>query len=134
MADTPSKPKTKKRLVKDPETFRQRAIKATESSSATPRKHRIKAFFGTILGPVFRPVGRALKFIFNRQPFRFIGKIIFPAYFRNSWQELRLVTWPSWKQSRQLTFAVIIFAVVFGGMVAALDYGLDKAFRHILLK
>jgi preprotein translocase SecE subunit len=49
-------------------------------------------------------------------------------------QELRLVTWPNWKQSRQLTFAVLVFAVIFGAAIAVVDYGLDKVFRNILLK
>lgn len=69
-----------------------------------------------------------------RTPFRWLGKILVPTYFRQSWRELKLVTWPSWKQSWQLTYAVLIFAVVFGAIIAAVDYGLDKVFRNILLK
>jgi preprotein translocase SecE subunit len=65
---------------------------------------------------------------------RLLGKVLFPAYLRNSWQELRLVTWPNWKQSRQLTSAVLIFAIIFGAVIALVDYGLDKVFRSILLK
>jgi preprotein translocase SecE subunit len=47
--------------------------------------------------------------------------------------ELRQVTWPDRKQSRQLTLAVVMFATVFGIVVAILDYGLDKAFKKVFL-
>jgi len=47
---------------------------------------------------------------------------------------LRQVTWPNRKESRQLTLAVILFAVIFGAMVTVLDYGLDKVFKQVLLK
>jgi preprotein translocase SecE subunit len=124
MADNkPAKAKTK-RLVKDPETFRERALKASEDSGKPARSAGIKQAGGKIASPV--------AFLFK--PLRAIGRVIFPAYFRNSWQELRLVTWPTWKQSRQLTFAVLVFAVIFGAIIALVDYGLDKVFRNILLK
>lgn len=65
---------------------------------------------------------------------RIIGLILLPKYFRNSWKELKQVSWPNFKLSRQLTFAVIIFAVFFGISIAGLDYGLTKIFKIILLK
>jgi preprotein translocase SecE subunit len=134
------KPKAKRR-VKNPETFRERALKASETGVQPKRVTRVKGKFGQFIAWFFRPVWLALKWMFDHPPLRWlarparlVGKVIFPAYFRNSWQELRQVTWPSWKQSRQLTFAVLIFAVIFGGAVALVDYGLDKAFQHLLLK
>lgn len=134
MADKPAK-KTKRR-VKNPETFRERALKASEASP-TKRQGIVKR----VLSPVFKPLAKAVRSFFGqkafkpfRRPFKLIGKIIFPVYLRRSWQELRLVTWPSWRESRRLTFAVLIFAVVFGAAVAGVDYGLDKIFKNILLK
>lgn len=139
MADDKS-PK-KKRLVKNPETFRERAVKATEYGEKPGLLNR---FFGSIFRAikfVLRPFVRAFKWFFGLRimkpfvaVFRFIGRIIFPKYFRESWRELKLVTWPNWKQSRQLTFAVLVFALVFGVVIAIVDYGLDKLFRNILLK
>ncbi|MDB5164126.1 MAG: Protein translocase subunit SecE [Candidatus Saccharibacteria bacterium] len=70
-------------------------------------------------------------------PFKFIGKIgrfIIPPYFRNSWKELKEVTWPSRKETRQLTLAVFVFAIIFGALITITDYGLDKVFRKVLLK
>lgn len=132
MAEKPAKPK--KRIVKNPETFRERVIKASEegekSKKSAKPKHLLSGIFKSfskVLKKIFGPIFR-LKFI------RRIGKIIFPEYFRSSWRELKLVKWPSWKQSRQLTFAVIVFAFIFGVTIAIVDYGLDKLFRDILLK
>jgi len=133
MADKPAK-SNKKRIVKNPETFRERAVKAAEEGDkpkkgATPKR---------VFGKVFRGIGRGLRAvfgpIFRLKPFKLLGKILFPEYFRSSWRELKLVQWPNWKQSRQLTFAVIVFAFIFGITVAVVDYGLDKLFRDILLK
>lgn len=131
MADSP---KTKKRLVKNPETFREKAIKANEASDKPKRSLQIKQAGGRVTSPLFGPLGRGLRFIFNRKPFVIIGKILFPVYFRNSLRELRLVQWPKPRQARDLTFAVLAFAIVFGGAVALVDYGLDKIFKGILLK
>jgi preprotein translocase subunit SecE len=69
---------------------------------------------------------------------RFIGRILYKifliGYFKNSWKELRQVTWPGRKETWKLTFAVFMFAIVFGTIIALVDYGLDKVFRHLILK
>ena len=132
MADKP--PAKPKRLVKNPETFRERALKATEASDKPNQVTRLKGVGSQVTSPVFKPIGNTLGRIFAFKPLALVGKIIFPVYFRQSWRELRLVTWPNWKESRQLTYAVLVFAVVFGAAIAVVDYGLDKVFRGILLK
>lgn len=135
-----SKPK-KRRLVKNPETFRERAIKASESEDSPAKSARLKTAARKISAPIAKPAGLAIRRVPRVKPtslpgklIRLIGHILFPVYFRNSWKELKQVTWPSWKQSRQLTFAVIVFAVVFGAAIAVVDFGLDKLFRNVLLK
>ncbi len=132
MADQSSK-KTK-RLVKNPETFRERAIKASETSDQPSQAAKLRQASTRATSPVFKPVQAFLTKLNTFKPFRLIGRIIFPSYFRQSWQELRLVTWPNWTESRRLTSAVLIFAIIFGGVIAGVDYGLDKLFRNILLK
>jgi preprotein translocase SecE subunit len=143
MADEPAK-KTK-RLVRNPETFRERAIKAAEAEDKPKRLSKTRGRVGRVIAAIFRPIGKLFKAIWNfapirflrkllRRPFRIIGKILLVPYIRSSWKELRLVTWPDWQQSRQLTFAVLIFALIFGASIALVDYGLDKVFRHILIK
>ncbi len=139
MADT--QPPKKKRLVKNPETFRERALKAGEEGDKPKRTAKLRSFGGTIARPITRPVAAGARRAVSIKPLRpvrkgftLFGKIILPVYFRQSWHELRQVTWPTWKQSRQLTFAVLIFATAFGVVIAIVDFGLDKLFRDILLK
>jgi preprotein translocase SecE subunit len=85
--------------------------------------------------------GNAYKYcrLFNwartpEKPVRFIGRILGLGYLRGSWQELKQVTWPTKRDGRRLTTAVIIFSVIFGAMIALVDFGLDKLFKQILLK
>lgn len=58
---------------------------------------------------------------------------LWPKFFGEAWAEIRQVTWPNRKQTIRLTFAVFIFALIFGIMVALLDYGLDKLFREVIV-
>lgn len=125
----PTSETPKKRRVRNPETFRERALKAADNPERPNRARRV----GALGGRVTSPTGRFLNKVFNRQPFKFLAKILFLPYLRNSWRELRLVTWPSWRESRGLTFAVLAFAVVFGAVIAGVDWGLDKAFKAILI-
>ncbi|HYH36410.1 MAG TPA: preprotein translocase subunit SecE [Candidatus Saccharimonadales bacterium] len=134
MAD---KQPAKKRQVKNPETFRERAIKASEGVDRPRRTEKVKSAGGKLVKPIGAPFKKAagskpVKPL--RKPAHVLGKIIVPTYVRNSWQELRKVTWPTWEESRRLTVAVLIFAIIFGALIAAVDYGLDKLFRNILLK
>lgn len=132
MANTP-KP-NKKRIVKNPETFRERAIKAADEEYKPSKKSRVGSFFRILIKPFSIIFSKLSKILGKFKIFRLIGRILYPKYIRNSWKELKLVEWPNWKQSRQLTFAVLVFAVIFGVLIAILDYGLDKLFRNILLK
>jgi preprotein translocase SecE subunit len=122
--------KSKRRQIKKAETVREKAVKATEDSQQPRRLHTTKRRASA----PFRAVGRGGKKLGKFKPFRILGFIIVPPYFRNSWKELRQVSWPSFRVALRLTFAVIIFAVVFGGLVALLDFGLDKLFKQVLLK
>jgi preprotein translocase SecE subunit len=133
--------KKRKRIVKNPESFRERALKASETSDKPKARTRAKKGIGRILAKIFGPIGRLLKSIFKHQPFKFIGKVLaivgrvlLPKYIRDSWKELKLVTWPNLRTSRQLTTAVLIFAIIFGVAIASIDWVLDKVFREILLK
>lgn len=139
MADEQFKPS--RRRVKNPETFRERALKATEASDKTGRTARVKQVGGQLTRPVTQPAGQAIRRTLAFKPLaplirvlRLVGKVVFPVYLRRSWHELRLVQWPNWRESRRLTSAVLIFAVIFGAVIAVVDYGLDKVFRDVLLK
>ena len=114
-----------RRLRESTETVRDR----TTASSDAPRtvknskvRSGLRRFWSLKVWTPFRVVGR------------FLYKYLVPPYFKNSWRELQLVTWPNRKQTRDLTFAVILFSIVFGIMVAIVDFGLDKLFKKVILQ
>ena len=127
MADKP------KRRLRPPQTARERS----QQPKSEPKKPRKLGKAKTAVAAPFRKAAKSLaKYKIARwlaRIFRFIGKILVPPYVRNSWKELKLVTWPSRRESIRLTFAVIMFAVVFGAVVASLDYGLSRLFKIIIL-
>jgi preprotein translocase SecE subunit len=125
----------KSRMVRKVETIREKTAKGLDQ----PAKQRgpIGLALHYIAAPfkiVLRPVGKLLAKLGHLKPFRILGRILLPQYVRNSWKELRQVTWPGRKESWQLTLAVIIFAILFGAAIALVDYGLDKVFKQVLLK
>lgn len=117
------------RPAPEPTTIREQSEKAQAASGKEAKRSR----FGRIAAKPFRFIGRLFRPLGKFKLFRAIGYVLVPPYIRNAWKELRLVTWPNTKQTRQLTFAVIVFSLVFGGIVAIVDYGLDKAFRALIL-
>ena len=134
MAEAAEPKKPKRRLKQAPETVRERADRA-QAAAAQPKRARGKAFrfFAKIFAPL-APVGRALQRFGRLKPVYIVGLVLWPRYFRNAWRELRQVTWPSFRESLRLTSAVLIFAVIFGILIAATDYGLDKVFKKVILK
>jgi preprotein translocase SecE subunit len=130
VTDVAETAKSKRRLVKKAETVREKAEKAVEDSKQPRRLHATKR---RVSAP-FRPIGRVAKKLGKFKPLRIIGFILVPPYLRNSWRELKQVTWLKSKESLRLTYAVFAFAAIFGVLVAILDYGLDKIFKQVLLK
>lgn len=129
MADTKPEPVTKKRRLRQAPTIREQVIKENQkaekkSGEPTPAKATAKAFGAGFMAPI--------KFIWR--PLRRVLLFLMPRYFRSSWQELKKVTWPKFRESIRLTGAVIIFSVVFGIIVYALDFGFERVFREILLR
>ena len=138
MANTEPTKTPKRRLKAPAQTMREQAVKA-QASADKPKNRRLKNAATSARKPFSKPAG-FLKRLFSHQPFRFIAKIghwiglvLLPPFVRNSFQEIRLVTWPNFKQTRDLTFAVLVFAIVFGASVAVLDWGLDKLFKSLIL-
>ncbi len=129
-AEQSSKPK--RRMVKKAESVHQAAEK--QQQTAKPEKRGVFRLVLKYIAAPFRFIGRPLKKLGRFKFFRVIGLILVPPYFRNSWKELRQVTWPNRRETWQLTMAVMIFAIIFGVMIALVDYGLDKLFKQVLLK
>lgn len=84
--------------------------------------------------PPLKQIGHGLRWFFQLKAVRFIGRILGLRFIRSSWRELKLVTWPTRREGRRLTTAVVLFSVVFGALIAVVDYGLDKLFKQLLLK
>ena len=106
----------KKRRIKQAQTVRQKID--TPKKVDQVKKRRLQ----TGAKKVVRPL----------RVFRFL-RFLVPRYFKNSWLELKQVTWPTRKETWQLTLAVFMFAGIFGVLVAVTDFGLDKIFERILL-
>ncbi|HUS26559.1 MAG TPA: preprotein translocase subunit SecE [Nevskiaceae bacterium] len=118
------------RRIRKVDSVREKAEKTTAANDRPKRRHVFATGFMAplrLMGSWLAPLGRF-------KAVRIIGLILVPPYFRNSWKELRQVTWPTGRESRRLTLAVIIFALIFGALVALIDYGLDKVFKQVLLK
>lgn len=136
MADT-NKPVKKPRVRKTAPTIRERAIAAQEEI-ANPKVGRTKASLKRPINLIkavkipANPITRVLGMIF-----KIIRKVLgwlVPRYFINSWREMKLVTWPGRKETRRLTMAVFLFALVFGAVAAIVDKGLDEIFKKTVLK
>jgi preprotein translocase SecE subunit len=142
MAET-AKKSAKKRQLKKTETVRQRAER---SSNSEPKRRHVKKAAGKI-SPVFRSIWSGIRFIarpfafllvpFRTKPARFVGRILASVllfkFFREAWQELRQVQWPNARETYRMTVAVFVFSLVFGAIVAATDYGLDKVFKKVFI-
>lgn len=117
-----------KRRVKNPETFREQALKvAAEGNKTSKNTKNAKPKSEKQSKPRFRFIRSLVR------PFTLLGRLLAPGFIRRSFSELKLVTWPSWHQSLRLTRAVLIFAIIFGLTIAGLDYVLDKIFRKLIL-
>ncbi len=126
MSDTPARTPKKRKLRATGETIRERAERGAEKQSSKRSSvwKQIRHYFAFI----------GITAVFIGKPLKFIGHYVIPPYFRNSWKELKLVTWPNRKQTRQLTLAVIMFSVVLGTFVALLDLGFGKLFKQVIIK
>lgn len=56
-----------------------------------------------------------------------------PGFIKNAFKELRLVEWPDARMTVKLSFAVIIFSIIFSAFIGIVDYGLGKVFKEVLL-
>ncbi len=126
--------------VRKVETVRDRNLKATEKAAANAgkvKKQPVRKALNAVGRPLSKPAGVIAK-PFKVRPvrfvFRWIGRILWPRYFRNAFNELRQVKWPTSRETWKLTFAVLTFAVVFGFLISITDFGLDKIIRRIVLR
>lgn len=102
----------------------------TEGHKEPPRFSELRA---KLLKLGFLPqVAKVMVFIL--WPLKKILGWLMPRYFINSWREVKQVTWPTRSETWRLTGAVLIFAIVFGSLVAGVDKVLDEVFKKVILK
>lgn len=142
MAESDKK-SAKKRQLKKVETVRERVERG---DTVQPKRRKVTKAASKLSVPflllwkVLRFVARPFAFLlipFKTKPARFVGrilsKILLFTFFRESWKELRQVTWPTARETVRLTMAVFIFSIVFGTIIAVTDYGLDKVFKKVFI-
>lgn len=135
MADKAPEPaeRPKRRLRAPSETVREKAVKHQLRADAPQKPSLFGALInGFLLFP--RKIGRGIAGLQRFRVFRWVGYVVAPVYIRNSWRELKQVTWPNFKTTLGLVKAVILFSVVFGLLIAGVDYGLDKIFKEFIVK
>lgn len=122
--------------IKRSQTLREKAA----SSAANERKpRRLRQASSTAKGgasAIRRTAGKEYYLpLPDNKVGRFLNKrrSIIPRYFRESFNEVRKVDWPSRSMTFKLTSAVVIFTVVFGVVITITDFGLAKLFRKVLL-
>jgi preprotein translocase SecE subunit len=129
--------KKKRRIVKPSSTMREkiekadepqkRKIRETVTAASTGKLRSVREFGRKEYHPVKLPDNKVGRLLTKR------GRL-FPRFFGDAWRELRQVTWPNRRETFKLTTAVLIFAIIFCGMVAIIDLGLEKLFRNVILK
>ena len=128
---------TNKKRIRKQETMREKTEKAAKDTKS-PRRIKKTA------SAVKRPVKAALdagKKEYHLIPqsdtglkgFLTKSRRITPSYFRSSYKELKLVSWPNRKETWRLVFAVFLFATLFGLLITVVDFGLDKLFKQAFL-
>lgn len=135
MADS-NRPTKKRHIKKTPQSVRQRAESV---ANAKPKPRRIRKATTKASKPFRSAYHFGRKEIYLPLPDNRVGRFLnkrryfVPRYFKESWKELRQVTWPNRKETTKLTIAVFTFAIVFGLLIAFVDFGLDKLFKLIFL-
>ena len=127
---TDKKPARRRNLKTAKDVLKERS-KPKRGSSVS---RKISRFFGSIFSWLNQPVatssGSASSPIISGLTKE---RSMFPRYIRESFQELKLVTWPSFKVALRLTTAVVIFATFFTVIVAVLDSALTEVFNQFIL-
>ncbi len=126
------------RKRKQTETIRQKAEKEsvkrqkpTKAGSIKRKVHKPLSTLGKVASKEYHPIK-----VPDKKGVRVLNKRVkyIPQFIKNSWAELKQVTWPSRKDAIKLSFAVIIFSVFFAVFVQILDFLFSKVVKEIILR
>ncbi len=123
-----------KRTAKKPQTVRER------TQAGDGRARRIRTSASRVKTPIKKIRQTGKREYHLPLPDNRIGKVgskrvrLVPKFVREAWHEIKLVTWPTFRETLSLTFAVFLFSIVFALIVGVLDFGLDKLFKELIVK
>ena len=112
----------------------------TQSGDKQSKTRRIRSTAGKVATPINKARQTGRKEYHLPLPDNKVGGVLgkrvrlAPKFLRDSWKEIRQVTWPNMRLTFRLTMAVFIFSVVFAVIVGILDFGLDKLFREVIVR
>lgn len=135
-----TKTSAKKPLAKISRNKKQLTVRERANSSKSDKRRRIKTTAGQLSSKLSSARTSGKREFHIPLPDNKVGRILkkrvrfVPGFIKNSWTELRGVTWPNRNDTVRLTMAVFIFSVVFAAIVGVIDYGLDKLFREVIIK
>lgn len=127
---------TQKKRIRRTETVRERSAKGQKESNHPMRLRKVG---GTVASPLKRIAAFGRVEFYLPMPDNKVGRFLnkrrsfMPRYFINAWKELRQVKWPTARETTKLTIAVFVFAIIFGVVIALVDYGLDYIFKQVIL-
>lgn len=114
--------------------------KVEKASNTKEKPRRIQKTASAVTKPVkaAAKMGKTEYHVIPQKQSGFMGfmtksRSLTPKYFKDSFQELKLVTWPNRRETWRLMIAVFLFATAFGLVISAVDYGLDKLFKGVFL-
>ena len=127
--------KTKSKQPKKKDSMRESAAKSRKQAAKPKRVRKAASAATKPVGKVGGALTADYHVIEPKDGGNFFTKSrkLTPSYLRNSWKEVRQVTWPKRKETWRLVIAVFIFAIAMGTMIAVLDYGLEKVLRKVIL-
>ena len=119
-----------------------RRVKAKDSKKETvkevSKKPKVSKYAAKVAGVKTKPKKErkpAPKFVrIIAKPFKFIliPFVSFGKYLSNSWKELKLVRWPTRKETWKMTGAVIGFSIVFAIFLTLIDALFEFIFTTLI--
>ncbi len=126
-----------KRVLRKTESMRDKSVKSSNKKPSGARLRRTASAATRPIKAAHRTAKKEYHIITPKQQglgsFLTKSRRFTPGYFRSSYQELKLVTWTSRRETWKLVIAVFIFSIAFGLVIAIVDFGLEKLFRKAFL-
>lgn len=131
----------KKRTLKkrQPESIREQTKKNTKARAEQNKPRTLKKVTNKVSSAKQKATTTAKREYYLPVPEGKVGswlnkrRSLIPQFIKNSWKELRQVTWPTRSETVKLTISVLVFAIAFGSLIAGVDYVLDIVFRRVIL-